>query len=123
VPLDKPHKGLEVWKLGMELCRDIYELCLRLPDSEKFGLSSQMKRSAVSIPSNIAEGAGRSTKKEFMQFLSIAQGSLAELDTQLELCTDYLGLLEADAVAQPLEKIERISMMITGLKKSLASRP
>jgi four helix bundle protein len=87
--LEKPHKRLEVWKLAMEVCRDVYQICDHLPPEEKYGLASQIKRSAISIPNNIAEGAARNTKKEFNQFLTIAQGSLAELDTQLELCSDY----------------------------------
>ncbi|MFU8858672.1 MAG: four helix bundle protein [Deferrisomatales bacterium] len=119
---EKPHKRLEVWKLGMELCRDIYDLSARLPDAERYGLSAQMKRAAVSVPSNIAEGAARTTGKEFMHFLSIAQGSLSELDTQLELCSKYLRFLEPVQVAQAFENIDRVSRMITGLKKSLASR-
>jgi four helix bundle protein len=115
----KPHKNLEVWKISMELCRKVYERCVELPLEEKFGLSGQMKRAAVSIPSNIAEGAARNTKKEFIQFLSIAQGSLAELDTQLELCCNYLSLLEYKRTFELFGDIEKISKMITGLKKSL----
>ena len=120
--IEKPHKRLEAWKLGMELCREVYMLSEWLPEAEKFGLSAQMRRAAVSIPSNIAEGAARSTGKEFMYFLSIAQGSLAELDTQLELCSAYLQLFRGEQVAQAVEKIERLSRLITGLKKSLTSR-
>lgn len=116
---DKPHKNLKVWKLSMNLCREIYKACQELPSDEKYGLTSQMKRAAISIPSNIAEGAARSSKKEFAQFLSIAQGSLAELDTQLELCCNYLELIENEKYSGIFDDLEKISKMITGLKKSL----
>lgn len=75
----RPHKKLEVWKAGMKLTSSIYECVNRFPDTEKFGLTSQMKRASVSIPSNIAEGAARQTKKEFRQFLFIARGPLSKL--------------------------------------------
>jgi four helix bundle protein len=83
--MDKPHKNLKAWQLAMDIAEKIYSTTESFPSDEKFGLVSQMRRSAISIPSNIAEGAGRHTKKEFMNFLHIAQGSLSELDTQLEL--------------------------------------
>lgn len=83
--MEKPHKKLKAWQLAMDIVIDIYKITARFPADEKFGLVSQMRRSGVSVPSNIAEGAGRNTKKEFVNFLHIAQGSLSELDTQLEL--------------------------------------
>ena len=76
------HKDLEVWKKSMDLVETIYKLTQTFPDSEKFGLTSQMRRSAVSIPSNIAEGSARKGDKELIHFLYIALGSLSELDTQ-----------------------------------------
>ena len=115
----RPHKDLDVWKLSMELCRDVYELTSRLPAEERYGLTSQLRRAAVSIPSNIAEGAARSTSSEFNQFLSIAQGSLAELDTQLDLCTNSLHLLDDQDVDKLMEKVERVGQMITALRRSL----
>jgi len=81
-----------------------------------------MRRAAVSIPSNIAEGACRGTTKEFAHFLAVAQGSLAELDTQLELCSAYLGLLPPEAVTPVFEKIERVGKMLTALRRSLRTR-
>jgi four helix bundle protein len=84
--MDKPHKKLDVWQLSMELTGTVYRLTSILPSEEKFGLASQMRRAAVSVPSNIAEGAARTSLNEFKQFLSIARGSLSELDTQLDLC-------------------------------------
>lgn len=79
----KSHKDLEVWKNAIAFVTFIYKVTDHFPESEKFGLQSQLRRASVSIPSNIAEGAGRNYKKEFIQFLHIALGSLAETDTQL----------------------------------------
>jgi len=83
--MEKPHKRLRVWQLGMDMAVDVYKLTETFPSGEKFGLTSQMRRCVVSIPSNISEGAARNTQKEFSNFLHIAQGSLSELDNQLEL--------------------------------------
>jgi len=83
--MDKPHKNLKAWQLAMDIAEKIYSTTDSFPSAEKFGLVSQMRRSAISVPSNIAEGAGRNTKREFVNFLHISQGSLSELDTQLEL--------------------------------------
>jgi len=83
--MDKPHKKLKVWQLAMDIVSDVYRLTESFPSEEKFGLISQMRRCAVSLPSNISEGAARNTHKEFVNYLHIAQGSLAELDTQLEI--------------------------------------
>jgi len=76
------HKDLDVWKKSMDLVESIYKLTQSFPDSEKYGLTSQMRRAAVSIPSNVAEGAARKGNKELLQFLYIAIGSLSELETQ-----------------------------------------
>ena len=89
------HKDLDVWKKGMELVERVYSMSRAFPDSERFGLTSQIRRAAVSIPSNIAEGAARKSDKELLQFLSIAIGSLAELETQY-LIAIRLGFLEKD---------------------------
>lgn len=83
--MDKPHKNLKVWQLAMDIAEKIYTITESFPKEERFTLVSQMRRSAISVPSNIAEGAGRNTKKEFVNFLHIAQGSLSELDSQWEL--------------------------------------
>jgi four helix bundle protein len=83
--MDKPQKKLKAWQLAVDIAEKIYAITQSFPDDEKFGLVRQMRKCAVSVPSNIAEGAGRNTKKEFVNFLHIAQGSLSELDTQLEL--------------------------------------
>lgn len=76
------HKDLEVWKKSMDLVESIYQLTKEFPDTEKFGLTNQIRRAVVSIPSNIAEGAGRKSDKELIQFVHIAIGSLAEVETQ-----------------------------------------
>ena len=81
----KSHKDLKVWQESMDLVIQIYKLVENFPKHEIYGLSSQIRRAAVSIPSNIAEGAGRSGEKEFIRFLYIALGSLSEVETQLEI--------------------------------------
>jgi four helix bundle protein len=88
------HKDLEVWNMSMDFVVDLYKLTRDFPDEEKFGLVSQMRRSAVSIPSNIAEGAGRQGVKENIQFLYIALASITELDTQLIL-SQRLGFCDS----------------------------
>jgi four helix bundle protein len=80
-----PHKNLEAWKVSMLLVEEIYKITRQFPSEERFGLISQMRRAAISVPSNIAEGAANRTKAQFGNFLSVAIGSLAELDTQLEI--------------------------------------
>lgn len=82
------HKNLTVWKLSIELTATIYEITGRLPDSERYGLVSQLRRAAVSIPSNIAEGAARSSKRERRRFYEIARSSLVEIDTQLVIAEE-----------------------------------
>jgi len=91
-------RDLEIWKKGMEIAIDVYQFTLILPSEEKFGLKSQMRKAAVSLPSNIAEGFRRRNDKEFRQFLYIALGSAAELETQVELIEQLFkkGLLMLD---------------------------
>ena len=89
----KTHKDLDVWKESMNLAKEVYKLTERFPREEIFGLTSQMRRAAVSIPSNIAEGAARKSDKEFIQFLHVSLGSLAEVETQLLLSRE-LGFLK-----------------------------
>ena len=93
----KSFRDLRVWQAGIELVRIVYELTSRFPRSETYGLASQMQRAAVSIPSNIAEGHARESTKEYLQHLSIAQASLAELETQLEIARQLNYISEADA--------------------------
>lgn len=115
----RKYQDLIVWQRAMDLVADIYKATLRLPDSEKFGLIAQLQRAAVSVPSNIAEGAGRGSTKEFLYFLSVARGSLFEVETQL-LIGERLGLLErTDDI---IETIEAIFAMIAQLTKRLQAQ-
>ena len=112
------YKELEVWKKALDLSQRIYEETSKFPDTEKFGLISQMRRCSVSIPSNIAEGAGRNSQKEFNQFLGIAQGSAFELETQV-LLSRRLKFLSEIAEKNIVAEVNSISNMIFKLKKSL----
>ncbi|MBE0577378.1 MAG: four helix bundle protein [Desulfuromonadales bacterium] len=114
----RPHRRLEVWKQSMILTKDIYSATAGFPKSEGYGLTSQMRRAAVSVPSNLAEGAARRGSKEFKQFINIAQGSLSELDTQLELA-HMIGYLEADRHRQLTTAVSDISKMLFGLSRSV----
>lgn len=111
-------KDLKVWQAGIEICKTIFELTRQFPNEEKFGLISQMTRCAVSIPSNIAEGCGRKSNKDFYQFLNIALGSSFELETQVIIAKDfnYITQEKADIVCKSINEIQK---MIVGLQKSL----
>ena len=110
----KTHMDLDVWKLSIEVVKDIYEITKSFPKEEVFGLTSQIKKAAISIPSNIAEGASRQTNKEFIQFLYISLGSASELETQLIIARE-LGFIDVDNMEIINGKIENIKKMITGL--------
>ncbi len=109
------HRDLDVWKVAMELVSEVYRLTKKCPKEELFSLTSQIRRCAVSIPSNIAEGAARNGKKEFIQFLYIALGSCAELETQLLIARklDYPGNPEI------FDQLDRIRRMLLGLIRKL----
>lgn len=115
----KDHKDLDVWKQSMLLVEAIYLLTKEFPVDEKYGLSSQMKRAVVSIPSNIAEGAGRKGSKEFIQFVYVAMGSLSELETQLILSH---RLQFVNSVELYLNQIEKIKQMLFGLIRYLNNK-
>ena len=100
------HNNLEVWKLGISLVKEVYKVTQNFPREGLYGLASQIRRAAVSIPSNIAEGAGRNSRKEFLQFLYIALGSIAELETQLIIAKE-LNYLSEDQIFESLEKLRR----------------
>jgi len=104
------HRELDVWRSSMDLATAIYSLTKRLPNSERFGLVNQMRRAAVSVPSNIAEGAARGSSADFARFLLIARGSVAELETQLEL-TERLELAHVDRGI--VESLQAIRQMLT----------
>ena len=112
------HKDLEVWKKAMELVTKIYHITSCFPKNEIYGLTSQIRRSAISIPSNIAEGSGRFHKNEFKQFLYIALGSLAELETQM-IISGNLGFINGQDLKLVMDLIIPIRIMIVGLIKAL----
>ena len=114
----RPHRKLDVWKMSMEFVREIYKVTESFPKSEVYGLTSQMRRSAVSIPSNLSEGAARKGAKEFGQFLNIAQGSISELDTQIELAL-MLNYINTEIHERLMEELNSISKMLFGLSRSL----
>jgi len=116
--VDRPknHKDLEAWEQAMDLVDDIYGLSRHFPPEELYGLTNQMRRAAVSVPSNVAEGAARSGKKEFLQFLFIALGSLSELETQV-LIAQRQGYREDVGVV--LAQIESVRRLLLGLIRHL----
>ena len=115
----RKHQELRVWQQTMDLVEHVYTLTKTFPDDEKFGLTSQMRRCAVSVPSNIAEGAARGSTQEFIRFLYISQGSLSELETQL-LIAQRLNYLPDISLA--LASINQASSQLGGLIKHLKNR-
>lgn len=113
------YQNLKIWEKSMELVEKTYLLMKRLPDDEKFGLISQIKRCSISVPSNIAEGAGRNSNKEFKYFLSVANGSTTELETQVQL-TVRLSFVENKEVKEILNLCAEIKKMNYALQKSLS---
>ncbi|MCJ8164780.1 four helix bundle protein [Pontibacter sp. E15-1] len=113
-------KELIIWKEAMEVAKVVYQASAQFPANEKFGFTSQINRSAVSIPSNIAEGAGRGSNKEFIQFLNIALGSAFELETQLLLANSF-GFMNDLKLKELVERLQKIQRMIDGFKKRLKS--
>ena len=112
------YRQLEVWQLAMELAEKCYLATKDFPKQELFGLVSQIRRAAVSIPANIAEGQGREHTREFLNHLSIARGSLMELETHLML-SQRVGLLPQAELEKLLALSDRISRMLSGLRKAL----
>jgi four helix bundle protein len=118
----RPHQKLEAWIRAIELVVDVYKGTEHFPKEERYGLTSQMRRAAVSIPANIAEGAGRHSKKEFAYFLSNSQGSASELETEI-IIAFRLGYLDKEGVATLSAQIERIGRLITGLTRHVSTGP
>jgi four helix bundle protein len=116
------HRELDVWKVSMELARDVYALARLMPRQEEYRLTGQMIRAAVSIAANIAEGHARATRKDYAHFVSIARGSAAELETLVLLAGDA-ELLSRDTTAAVLEKTERVARMLTRLHSRLKEAP
>jgi four helix bundle protein len=115
----RSYRDLDVWRKGMDLAKEVYRLTAQFPGEERFGLVAQMPRAAVSIPSNLPEGHARSGTGEFRQFVSMALGSVAELETQVQLCQELGYLHSPDGL---LEQLDRIGKMLRGLQKSLTKR-
>ncbi|MBT8352807.1 MAG: four helix bundle protein [Deltaproteobacteria bacterium] len=114
----KNYKELKVWQKSYQLCLEIYKITKRFPTEEKYGLTSQIRRAAVSVPSNIAEGYGRKTTPEYIRFLYIAYGSNCEMETQILLSCD-LDYIEADKLEILQGSIGEIERMLKALIKSL----
>jgi len=114
----KSYKDLLVWQKGIALVKKVYQLTQTFPDAEKFGLTSQMRCAAVSIPSNIAEGQARHTRREFIQFLSHSEGSVAELETQVILCVElgYCALADTQEISSLTTEL---SKMLDSLRRKL----
>lgn len=114
----KDFKSLKIWQKGIKLVVDIYKLTKVFPQEELYGLTSQMRRSAISIPSNIAEGSGRNSDKDFNRFLDISLGSSFELETQIIIARE-LEFLSSEDFLKLSDKVQEEQKMITGLQKSL----
>lgn len=113
------HKNLDTWQQAMLLVKLTYQVSASFPKAEQFGLTSQMRRAAVSVPSNIAEGVARGTTKEYVHFLNIARGSLSELDTQLEIAK-MLAFIEGD---NPMfQQIETVVRLLSGLHRAVKAK-
>ena len=114
----RPHENLDVWKKSVDFVVEIYKVTEKFPVEEKFGLTSQIRRASVSIAANIAEGAGRKSNKEFLNFLSMAQGSASEVETELLISLHLNFLVDKDFQSLTV-KLEEIGKMITGLSNHL----
>ena len=112
-------KELNVWKKARYFVKEVYTITAKFPCEEKYGLNSQIQRAVISIPSNIAEGSGRTTDKEFIRFLDIAAASSYELETQLILAND-LGFIPKNELKLLIEQLNEIQKMLHGLKRKLA---
>ncbi len=117
--MQRKHKELRAWQSAMRLVQEVYALTYTFPKEELFGLTSQMRRAAVSVPSNIAEGSARNSTKELIHFLSIATGSLSELDTQLEL-TRLLAY--SDDTSKIQMTLDEVTALTLALAKSLKTK-
>ncbi|MEQ1932053.1 MAG: four helix bundle protein [Parvularculaceae bacterium] len=114
-------RDLEVWKIGMKLAAAVYRATARFPRAELYGLTSQMRRASVSIPSNVAEGYGRHSSGSYIQFLKIALGSAKELETLVELSAE-LGFLDSEPMQELKSAVQRVSRMLYGLIRAIEAR-
>jgi four helix bundle protein len=115
------YRDLIVWQRGMDIVADVYRVTAAFPDHERFGLTAQMRRPAVSIPSNIAEGHARASTKEFLRYVSVAQGSRVELETQL-MIAQRLAYGGDAAMDELLQRLHELGRMLTSLRHSLRKR-
>jgi four helix bundle protein len=115
----RTHYRLKVWQLSIEMVSNVYNATRHFPKEEIYALTGQMRRSAISVPSNIAEGAARTTAREFLNFLSIARGSLSELETQI-IISQRLGYLDKNADIE--EEINELFLMLNGLMRSVKKK-
>jgi four helix bundle protein len=115
----KTYRELIAWQKAVDFVVAVYEAAKAFPREELYGLTAQLKRAVVSVPCNIAEGSGRRTIKDFVHFLSIAYGSLREVETQLEIAS-RLGFIPADRLRSLLERAGEVGRLINGLSKSLS---
>lgn len=111
-------KDLEIWKRSRLFCSNIYAVTSNFPDNEKFGITNQLRRASVSIPSNIAEGASRASNKDFSRFLEIAIGSAYEIETQLLISND-LDFIKTEKLTLLLDELEEIIKMISKFRSTL----
>jgi|SRR5689334_12720838 len=114
----KSYRDLRVWNIAMSLVLEVYRITESFPQTERFGLTSQLRRAAASVPSNIAEGHARSTRGEYKNALSVARGSIAEVEVQLTIAKE-LGYVQSPVLTEALAHCESISRMITNLKRAL----
>ena len=114
----KSYRDLRVWNIAMSLVLEVYRITESFPQTERFGLTSQLRRAAASVPSNIAEGHARSTRGEYKNALSVARGSIAEVEVQLTIAKE-LGYVQSPVHTEALAHCESISRMITNLKRAL----
>jgi len=115
------YRDLRVWQAAMQMAEEVYSLTATFPQREMYGLTSQVNRAAVSVPSNIAEGHARDSRKEFLRHISIAMGSLAELETQLELSV-RLKFIERKVLEPVFNLVDGVGKMLRGLQKTLKAK-
>jgi len=117
----RPHRKLIAWQEAIQFVKEIYQLTKLLPNEEKFGITSQLRRAAISVPLNLAEGAARQSDKEFIKFLFISEGSLSEIDTILEICRE-LDYFSEQKLQSLFNHNAKISAIIRGLRESIMRR-
>ena len=117
----RSYRDLDVWERAVELAIACHALAARLPAVERYALADQLRRAAVSVPANIAEGNGRESRRSYLHFLSIASGSLAEVDTHLEIIK-RVGYIPASDLATAHALVDRVGQMLTMLRRTLRSR-